>query len=205
MVRFFTETKSTKPESDSSSDDDTPLSSCCQPGSNNRAPPPPGPTAAEYLARYLSHRNNQLKVETNTDNTELHSKTKGGDHKDMASTTNTDADLNTTALLQQLDAKKRKREVLLADRMIADTKYNSLQKKLETERAEMELTKDEHRRVEAEWKKTLETSEAEKNTLIATLEAEKKMRQTLEAQQNDQVSKLLLNNRMHVARLRLKY
>ena len=132
MVRFFTETKSTKPESDSSSDDDTPLSSCCQPGSNNRAPPPPGPTAAEYLARYLSQRNNQLKVETNTDNTELHSKTKGGDHKDMASTTNTDADLNTTALLQQLDAKKRKREVLLADRMIADTKYNSLQKKLET-------------------------------------------------------------------------
>ena len=44
-----------------------------------------------------------------------------------------------------------------------------------------------------------------KNTLIATLEAEKKMRQILEAQQNDQVSKLLLNNRMHVARLRLKY
>ena len=69
----------------------------------------------------------------------------------------------------------------------------------------MELTKDEHRRVEAEWKKTLETSEAEKNALIATLEAEKKMRQILEAQQNDQVSKLLLNNRMHVARLHLKY
>ena len=69
----------------------------------------------------------------------------------------------------------------------------------------MELTKDEHRRVEAEWKKTLETSEAEKNALIATLEAEKKMQQILEAQQNDQVSKLLLNNRMHVARLRLKH
>ena len=46
--------------------------------------------------------------------------------------------------------------------MIADTKYNALQKKLETEREEMELTKDEHRKMEAEWKKTLETSEAKK-------------------------------------------
>ena len=50
--------------------------------------------------------------------------------------------------------------------MIADTKYNALQKKLETEREEMELTKDEHRKMEAEWKKMLETSEAEKNALM---------------------------------------
>ena len=62
----------------------------------------------------------------------------------------------------------------------------------------MELT-------EAEWKNMLETSEAEKNALIATLEAEKKTRQILEAQQNYQVSKLCLNDRMHVARLHLKY
>ena len=55
------------------------------------------------------------------------------------------------------------------------------------------------------WKKMLETSEAEKNALIATLEAEKKTRQILEAQQNYQVSKLRLNDRMHVARLHLKY
>ena len=82
--------------------------------------------------------------------------------------------------------------------MIADTKYNALQKKLETDREEMELTKDEHRKMEAEWKKTLETSEAEKNALMAKLEAEKKTRQILEVQQNYQVSKLLLNDRMHV-------
>ncbi|XP_067023272.1 uncharacterized protein [Acropora muricata] len=50
----------------------------------------------------------------------------------------------------------------------------------------MELTKDEHRQMEAEWKKMLETSEAEKNALKATLEAEKKTRQILEAQQNYQ-------------------
>ena len=84
MVRFFTETKSAKQESDSGSNDDAPLSSH-QPGSNNRAPPPPGPTEAEYFSRYLSQRNNQLKVDTNTDNTEQHSKTKGGDHRDIAS------------------------------------------------------------------------------------------------------------------------
>ena len=174
MVRFFTETKSANQESDSGSDDDAPLSSYRQPGSNNRAPPPPGPTEAEYLARYLSHRNNQLKVDTNTDTTEQHSKTKGGDHKDIASSTKTDADFNTTALLQQLNAEKKKGEVLLADRMIADTKYNALQNKLETKREEMELTKDEHQKMEAEWKKTLEMSKAEKNALIATLEAEKK-------------------------------
>ena len=107
-------------------------------------------------------------------------------------------------MLQQLNAEKKKREVLLADRVIADTKYNSLQKKLETEREEMELTKDEHRKMEAEWKKMLETSEAEKNALIATLEAEKKTRQILEAQQNYQLSKLRLNDR-HVPRLHLKY
>ena len=89
--------------------------------------------------------------------------------------------------------------------MVADTKYNSLQKKLETEREEMELTKDEHRKIEAEWKKMLETSEAEKNAFIATLEAEKKTRQILEVQQNYQVSKLRLNGRMLVARLHLKY
>ena len=198
IVRFFTETKSAKQENDSGSDDDAPLSSYRQPGSNNRAPPPPGPTEAEYLARYLSHRNNQLKVDTNTDNTEQHSKTKGGDHKDIASSTKTDADFNTTSLLQQLNAEKKKREILLADRMIADTKYNALQKKLETDREEMELTKDEHRKMEAEWKKTLETSEAEKNALMAKMEAEKKTRQILEVQQNYQVSKLLLNDRMHV-------
>lgn len=127
------------------------------------------------------------------------SKTKGGDQKeDMANATKTD-DVNTTALLQQLNAEKKKREVL------ADTKYNVLQKKLETEREEMELTKDEHRKMEAKWKKTLETSEAEKNALIATLEAEKKMRQILEAQQIDQVSKLLLKDRMHVTQLYPKY
>ena len=76
MVRFFTETKSPKQESASGSDDDAPLSSYRQLGSNNRAPPPPGPIEAEYLARYLSHRNKQLKVDTNTDNTEQHSKVK---------------------------------------------------------------------------------------------------------------------------------
>ena len=128
MVRFFTETKSAKQESDSGSDDDAPLSNYRQPESNNRAPP--GPTEAEYLARYLSHRNKQLEVDTNTGNTEQHSKSKGGDHKDIASSTKTDAEFNTNALLQQLNNEKKKREVLLADRVIADTKYNSLQKKL---------------------------------------------------------------------------
>ena len=68
MVRFFTETKSAKQESDSGSDDDAPLSSYRQPESNNRAPP--GPMEAEYLACYLSHRNKQLEVDTNTGNTE---------------------------------------------------------------------------------------------------------------------------------------
>ena len=60
-------------------------------------------------------------------------------------------------MLQQLNAEKKKREVLLAD-----TKYNSLQKKLETEGEEMELTKDEHREIEDGWKKMLETSEAQR-------------------------------------------
>ncbi|XP_067036275.1 moesin-like [Acropora muricata] len=176
-------------QSDSGSDDDVPLSSYRQPESNNRALP--GPTEAEYLARYLSHRNKQLEVDTNTGNEEQHSKSKGGDHKDIASSTKTDGEFNTNALLQQLNAEKKKREILLADRVIADTKHNSLQKKLETEREEtereeMELTKDEHRQMEAEWKKMLEMSEAEKNALKATLEAEKKTRQILEAQQNYQ-------------------
>ena len=48
-----------------------------------------------------------MKVDTNTDNTEQHSKTKGGDHKDVASATKTDADLNTTSLPQQINAEKK--------------------------------------------------------------------------------------------------
>ena len=190
--------------SDSGSDEDAPLARYRQPGSNTRAPPPPpsGPTKAEYLKRYLAHRNNQLKVDKKT---EQLSKTKGGDQKeDVASATKTD-DVNTTALLQQLNAEKKKREVLLSNKAIADTKYNVLQKKLETEREEMELTKNEHPKMEAEWKKMLEMSEAEKNALIATLEAEKKSPQILEAQQIDQVSELLLKDRMHVTRLYPKY
>ena len=141
-----------------------------------------------------------MEVDTNTGNTEQHSRSKGGDHKDIASSTKTDGEFNTNSLLQQLNAEKKKREVLLAD-----TKYNSLQKKLETEGEEMELTKDEHREMGDGWKKMLEMSEAQKNALIATLEADKKTRQILEAQQNYQVSKLHLNDRMHVARLHLKY
>ena len=190
--------KSAKQKSDSGSDDDAPLSSYRQPESNNRAPP--GPTEAEYLAHYLSHWNKQLEVDTNTGNTEQHSRSKGGNHKDIASSTKTDGEFNTNSLLQQLNAEKKKREVLLAD-----TKYNSLQKKLETEGEEMELTKDEHWEMGDGWKKMLEMSEAQKNALIATLEADKKTRQILEAQQNYQVSKLHLNDRMHVARLHLKY
>ena len=144
IVRFFTGKKSAKQECDSDSDDDAPLASYRQPGSNTRAPPPTtGPTEAEYLERYLTNRNNQLKAE------QL-SKAKGGDQKeDMASAAKTD-DLTTTALLQQLNAEKKKREVLLANKVLADMKYNALQKKLETEREEMALTKDEHRKMEAE-------------------------------------------------------
>ena len=123
IVRFFTETKSAKQESDSGSDDDAPLSSYRQPGSNNRAPPPPGPTEAEYLARHLTHRNNQLKVDTNTDNTEQRSKTKGGDHKDIPSSTKTDADFNTTQLLQQLNAERKKRKYYLNNRVFLSRNY----------------------------------------------------------------------------------
>ena len=78
---IFTETKSTKQESD----DDAPLSSYRQPEANKRAPP--RPTEAEYLARYLSHRNKQLELDTNTGNNEQHAKSKGDDHKDIASST----------------------------------------------------------------------------------------------------------------------
>ena len=95
----------------------------------------------------------------------------------------------TDTLLQQLNAEKKKREVLSAEKIKADTKYKALQKKLETEREGMELTTDEHRKMEAAWKEKLEMSEAEKTALKAALEAEKKTRQMLEEQQNDQVSK----------------
>lgn len=66
---------------------------------------PPGPTEAEYLERYLASWNNHLKVDKKTKQL---SQTKGGDQKeDMANATKTD-DVNTTALLQQLNAEKKK-------------------------------------------------------------------------------------------------
>lgn len=182
---FIGKKRSAEQKSDSGTDDDAPLSTYRQPGSGTKAPQPSGPTETEYLEKYLTNRNNQLKVDSKTE----HSTTRGGDHRESMASASKPDNKKTDTLLQQLNAEKKKREVLSAEKIKADTKYKALQKKLETEREGMELTTDEHRKMEAAWKEKLEMSEAEKTALKAALEAEKKTRQMLEEQQNDQVSK----------------
>jgi len=66
------------------------------------------------------------------------------------------------ALMAQLQAEKKKREVLLAEKKIAETKYNTLQNTLENERKDMLLMKSEINKLEAEKKELSETLEETK-------------------------------------------
>ena len=66
-------------------------------------------------------------------------------------------------LLEQLQAEKKKREVLHAEKVIAETKHKTLQKLLEEERKELLLLKNK-----------IATSEAEKMELTEALDAAKK-------------------------------
>lgn len=66
-------------------------------------------------------------------------------------------------LLEQLQAEKKKREVLLAEKVIAEAKHKTLQKTLEEERKDLLLMKNK-----------IATFEAEKIELTEALEAAKK-------------------------------
>lgn len=67
------------------------------------------------------------------------------------------------ALMAQLQAEKKKREVLLAEKIIAETKYNTLQNTLENERKDVLLMKSEINKLEAEKKELTEALEEAKN------------------------------------------
>lgn len=66
-------------------------------------------------------------------------------------------------LLEQLQAEKKKREVLLAEKVIAEANHKTLQKTLEEERKDLLLMKNK-----------IATFEAEKIELTEALEAAKK-------------------------------
>ena len=65
--------------------------------------------------------------------------------------------------MEQLQTEKKKREVLHAEKVIAETKHKTLQKLLEEERKELLLMKNK-----------IATSEAEKMELTEALDAAKK-------------------------------
>ena len=63
----------------------------------------------------------------------------------------------------QLQAEKKKREVVCAEKIIAETKYKTLKQTLEKERDELQFTKDKLTVLEDEKKKLAEALEAAEN------------------------------------------
>ena len=78
-------------------------------------------------------------------------------------------DAENIPLLEQLQAEKKKREVLHAEKVIAETKYKTLQKTLEAERKDLLLMKNK-----------ITTFEDEKMKLTEALEDAKKKNAMLE-------------------------
>lgn len=162
--------KCVRRENNSSSDEDEPLSSYR----------PPGPSSvqektstgeAQLLAQYTARRDAQIKNDktakkSSGDNTQPAQK---GQRTEAEAAVLPGCDGESIAL-KHLQAEKKKREVLSAEKIIAETKHKTLQKTLEAERKDHLLLKN---------KVTM--LEDEKMELTEALEAAKKKRLMLEA------------------------
>ena len=141
----------------------------------------------ELLGQYVARRDAQLrkgKTETTcSGDIQKRTEIKG---KEVPNITRVDApcdDAERLALLEQLQAVKKEREVLCAEKLIAETKHSTLVKTLETERKDLSLMRNK-----------LTTLETEKRELKeALIDAEKKEREMQEAIHERVWGSLLIN------------
>lgn len=135
-------------DSAGSSEDDMPLSKYPQEKPTGREKGPN--TETHILAQYVEQRDAKIK------NQSMAGKTKGGfqsARKVVGVPTDkgdnqTEHDKEKAGLLEQLQAEKKKREVLRAEKTILETKHNTVQKMLETERRKTHSLENEKRELE---------------------------------------------------------
>lgn len=127
----------------SSSEDDTPL---CKYQLHKPSVGEKLPNVAEtqFLAQYIEKRNAELKNRNSTDSKtssdiqpvrQVREMPKAKAEPEHHNATSRDEEK--TALIAQLQAEKKKREVLSAEKIVVETKHSTLQKILEIERQRM--------------------------------------------------------------------
>ena len=135
-------------DSAGSSEDDMPLSKYPQQKPSVREKGPN--TETHILAQYVEQRDAKIK------NQSMAGKTNGGfqpARKVIGVPTDkgdnqTEREKEKAGLLEQLLAEKKKREILSAEKTILETKHNTVQKMLETERRKTHSLEDEKRELE---------------------------------------------------------
>lgn len=127
---------------------------------------PPGPSSvqqkksnseAQFLAQYEARRDAKLRQAANT------KKTSSGEPETNPAVAPPQSDDEKEQLMVQLQAEKKKKEVVCAEKIIAETKYKTLKQTLEKERDELQFTKDKLTVLEDEKKKLAEALEAAEN------------------------------------------
>ena len=155
--------------SDSSSEDDMPLSKyqLHKPSVGEKLP---NVAETQFLAQYIEKRNAELKNRNSTDNKtssdiqpvrQVREMPKAKAEPEHHNATSRDEEK--TALIAQLQAEKKKREVLSAEKIVVETKHSTLQKMLEIERQKIISLEDEKR----ELAEALEAAKSEYGTLQA--------------------------------------
>ena len=130
----------------------------------------PNVAETQFLAQYIEKRNAELKNQNSTDSKTSSDiqpvrqvrempKTKAEPEHHSATGRNEEK----TASIAQLQAEKKKREVLSAEKIAVETKHSTLQKMLEIERQKMILLEDEKR----ELAEALEAAKSEYGMLQA--------------------------------------
>jgi len=163
-------------EQDDPGSDDEPLSTYQREEPSSVQEKRPNPEA-ELLGQYVAPREAQLrkgKTETCSGDIQKSTEIKGKEVPNVARVDAPCNDAERLALLEQLQAEKKKREVLCAEKLIAEAKHSTLVKTLETERKDLSLMRNK-----------LTTLETEKRELKEVLiDAEKKEREMQKAIEN---------------------
>ena len=158
-------------QNNDSSDDDEPLSKI-----RAQSEPPViqqkrQSDEATLLANYVANRDNEFKKMRKIDGSERSSGTPRGNGTADVEAPNElgkEKDIEEKmAMLEHLQAEKKKREVLCAEKVIAETKCKTLQQRLDTEGKELLLMRDKITSLETDKRELTEALESAKNATAA--------------------------------------
>ena len=158
-------------QNNDSSDDDEPLSKI-----RAQSEPPViqqkrQSDEATLLANYVANRDNELKKMRKIDASERSSGTpRGNSTADVEAPNELGKEKDSEekmAMLEHLQAEKKKREVLCAEKVIAETKCKTLQQRLDTEGKELWLMRDKITSLETDKRELTEALESAKNATAA--------------------------------------